>query len=482
MTRARRGVGVVALTVLAGGCQQHSQVLDPKPQATPVITGAPEAPVRPAYTQYHAPESYDRPGQAPSWIADAASDALSRPLPRDASAAYSGGDMAYGARPMMLGVTDDGLESLAQVTAGEVGADFDPAVSRDGAFMVFASTRHRATADLYLQHTGGSAITQLTSDAGNEVMPAISPDGTRIAFASDRAGAWNIYVMSAQGGQAVQVTRERTADLHPSWSPDGQRLVFSRLGARSGQWEMWVVDVRKPQTPEFIGYGLMPEWCPVAATGEGGADQIAFQRGRQRGDRAYSIWTLSYRPGGATSPTEIVPAGELAAINPAWSPDGRFIAFACAPVSQPLPGRRALRPMSADVWITSADGSQRATVTSGRSCNLSPVWANAERLYFVSDRSGAEAVWSINTTQAMAMMSGRPAVHTASTRANVGTPTVAPAPATAPAPQPMQPAAPSTDVPTITTAAPTGGEPTTATPGTSPAETVVTAPEPADPR
>ncbi|HZW07610.1 MAG TPA: hypothetical protein VFF65_10845, partial [Phycisphaerales bacterium] len=120
----------------------------------------------------------------------------------------------------------DATEGLTQITFAAEGADFDPRVSRDGQSLVFASTQHRPTADIYFKKIGGRAVTQLTNDPGNDVMPAISPDGKRIAFASDRNGAWQLFVMGAAGGRAVQLSPEGACDLHPTWSPDGKRVAF----------------------------------------------------------------------------------------------------------------------------------------------------------------------------------------------------------------------------------------------------------------
>ena len=296
----------------------------------------------------------------------------------------------------------DSVDGLTQITFASEGADFDPRVSRDGQTLVFASTQHRATADLYIKKIGSRAVTQLTNSASNHVMPAISPDGKRIAFASDRNGSWQLFVMGAAGGRAIQLSPDNACDLHPTWSPDGKKLAFCRLGTVSGRWEMWVVDSNNPATAEFIGYGMFPVWCPVAGTGEGGTDKIAYQRGKERGDRAFGLWTVDYKPGFVSSPTEIVSGTGNAAINPNWSPDGQFIAYATV-----KPGSSA----SAGVWIVAADGSVNVNLTGGAggSSDMSPWWGKDGRVYFVSDRSGTDNIWSVGTDRAMAAIAREPA-------------------------------------------------------------------------
>lgn len=304
------------------------------------------------------------------------------------------------------GEMTDRLEGLVHVTTATDGADFDPVVSRDGSVMVFASTRHRETSDIYLKQLGGNAVRQLTADPAQDAMPAISPDGSRVAFCSDRTGVWNIYVMSTTGGQAVQLTSTGAQDVHPSWSADGQRLVFSRLGERSGRWELWVMEVNHPTSAEFIGYGLFPEFCPQAGTGEHGSDKIVFQRSRERGDRGFSVWTLDYRPGDAGSPTEIAYKQGQALVNPTWSPDGEWIVYATIhnPANVAYAGTTAHEPT--DLWMTKADGATRVNLTAGKFENLMPTWSPDGRIYFVSNREGPSNIWSIGTDKAIAAATG----------------------------------------------------------------------------
>ncbi len=302
----------------------------------------------------------------------------------------------------------DGMESLSQVTFAAQGSDFDPSISRDGQVLVYASTQHRPTADIYMKLVNGRTVTQLTADPAQDVMPAISPDGHRIAFASNRTGSWDIFVMSSSGGQAVQVTSDPSQELRPSWSPDGKRLVYCRLGETSGRWEMWVADVDQPMVSEFIGYGLFPSWCPMAGTAEGGRDKILFQRSRERGDRAFSVWTVDYKPGDTSSPTEVISGTKAAAINPAWSPDGTRIVFATVPYSGSDATNPPMQPHSTDLCMVGIDGSGRVNLTSGRSVNLMPTWGPDGRIYFVSDRGGIDNIWSIGTDKAIVAATGNP--------------------------------------------------------------------------
>jgi len=114
--------------------------------------------------------------------------------------------------------------------------------------------------------------------------PAWSPDGREIVFSSNRidpAGHLNsIYVMKSDGTGVRRLTRERHDARYPSFSPDGRRIVY-------------VADLVGPDN---------------YYTGRGEVHVV-------RADGSHNILLSTV---GDIS-TESVP--------PAWSPDGRLIAF-----------------------------------------------------------------------------------------------------------------------------------------------------------
>jgi len=310
----------------------------------------------------------------------------------------------------------DSTGQIRRVSFTEEGADFDVTLDPTGEYLIYSSTRHRQTSDIYRQRIDGSAITQLTDDSSNDVMPALSPDGKTIAFASDRSGNWDLYLMSADGGPAVQLTSDRTHDIHPSFSPDGRHIVYCSLGERSGQWQLVTIDVDNPTTKRYIGHGLFPQWSPTG-------DTILYQRARERGTRWFSVWTVELDDRGeAGSPTEIVWSADFACITPSWSPNGNAVVF-CT-VMNPDADTQGDRPAESDVWIARADGSGRTRMTGGRFANLQPVWSGDNAIYFVSNRAteGVENIWALDPDDAVNVAFG--GTETSETQsADVPTPT-----------------------------------------------------------
>jgi TolB protein len=286
-----------------------------------------------------------------------------------------------------------GQGGFQQHTTVDEGYDADPAVSPDGTHLLFTSTRHTEHPDIYVQRVDGLAVTQLTTDPADDGFARFSPDGKRVAFASNRSGNWDIYVMDADGKNVEQITHAAANEIHPTFSPDGTRLAFSSLGTRSGQWELWTVDITSGRR-QMIGYGLFPDWSPRKDK-----DVIAFQRARQRGTRWFSAWTLEITGDDARNVTEVAYSANAAIVSPRWNADGTRLTF-CSIIdpnaSDTAELSEQVRGTTQDIWVVNADGTNRQRLTDGKGINATPTWAQDGRVYFISDRGGNDAIWSVS--------------------------------------------------------------------------------------
>jgi Tol biopolymer transport system component len=163
------------------------------------------------------------------------------------------------------------------------------------------------------------------------------------------------------------------------------------MGEMSDRWEIWTTQFERPASKKFITFGLFPEWHPSDNT-------LLFQRSRERGDRFFSVWTINLNNGDGVSTTELISSPVAAVINPSWSADGDWIAFST--VFNPPAIGSVDRPEFADIWIMKADGTARANLTGGWFVNVMPCWSAQNDVFFISDRTGNDNIWSIGAHEA----------------------------------------------------------------------------------
>lgn len=199
----------------------------------------------------------------------------------------------------------------------------NPAGTR--AALVFESSE-RSFRDLYRVDAGG-ALTRLTDDAAGNFEPALSPDGATVVFSSSRDGDAELYRLPIAGGRATRLTASARDDWGARWSPDGRRLVF--LSDREGPPRAFVMaadgtDLRRLTTetdPAIVEDA--PRWSPDGAT-------IALLRGTTGGGAIALV--AADPPAGAAvgappASAALTPAG-ASDTDLAWSPDGAYLLVA----------------------------------------------------------------------------------------------------------------------------------------------------------
>jgi len=281
---------------------------------------------------------------------------------------------------------------LTQVTAGRAGEDKDPEVSPDGKRLFYASSSFGNRSDLFTKLVGSNVATRITSGPGDARFPKVNPaDPRKLAFCSNSRGEWDICVLedyTASPPRVTVVSDAGTQDLHPSWSPDGRSLVWcSTDDFARGRWTLRMKDLDSGTTRMLEDVeGLLPEWSPRG-------NRIVFQRMKERDGWLSSLWVLEIEGGSAKNLTAVFSSDEWAAINPSWSPDGRRVVFATVAKSS---ARAGVLNEADDLWSMDADGAHATRLTTAPASDWMPTWAPDGRIYFVSNRSGTNRIWSIH--------------------------------------------------------------------------------------
>jgi Tol biopolymer transport system component len=259
-----------------------------------------------------------------------------------------------------LGIGDALLELInGKSKPGDVQT---PAWSPDGRKLAFVSERD-GNAEIYVVNADGGEQENLTRQPANDSHPRWSPDGRKLAFVSRRDGNSEIYVMNADGSGLRKLTRTPSDELDPAWSPDGRAIAFvrekcvpSRTCATAYEKYLYVVNadgsgLRRLTTNKK--HAFYPSWSADGKTIRyGGYLVYADGSGRKKLHEA-RIWT-----------------NRNIALDGVWSPDGQRIA-AVSVAHSPIEGQNTTK---LGLWVTNADGSNARRVAA-KATQGDPAWS-----------------------------------------------------------------------------------------------------------
>jgi eukaryotic-like serine/threonine-protein kinase len=217
----------------------------------------------------------------------------------------------------------------------------------------------------------------VTLEPGLETNAVISPDGKLVAYSRITPSESRLVVQQLAGGEPVTVGRwPGVVTSMPAWSPDGARLVLrSPRGIEVVAALGGVPRLLVPTSAEF-----RPAWGAWAPK----ENAIAYT----------SADTVYLRDLEADSTRVLAISSQ--AHSPAWSPDGRWIAYVSGNIQYATIGN--LAPSS--IWVVPAQGGTPTRVTDDRPLHTSPVWLPDSRgLLYVSDKDGGRDVYYVRLTR-----------------------------------------------------------------------------------
>ena len=253
----------------------------------------------------------------------------------------------------------------------------------------------------------GSDMRQLTtrSDEGGDSNAAWSPNGESIAFVRSQLAAdhedaedLRVHVIRADGTGTRPITAKASTvrwEHDPAWSPDGRQLAFVQVregrtrvvasiiavNLDDGQRRTVYSETYESSDEEGAPYLQTPAWSPNGET-------VLFTRstfgGRDEEDYRPSVYAVPAAGGEARLLIRDAAHG-------AWSPDGGRIAY--SGMHDRL-GRSCREEciVAGEIYVASADGSNRVRLTESRADDDDPSWSgDGQRIVFASDRNAVQA-------------------------------------------------------------------------------------------
>ncbi len=217
-------------------------------------------------------------------------------------------------------------------------------------------------------HIGKRTI--VATGAGPSLVPDLSPDGKLVTFTSTTGAVETVWVQQADGGNPIQVAKQLDNPRFGVFSPAGDRILLMATGG------LFIVPTLGGQArlvvPSRGTRGLLwGTWSPDASRIAYVLDDTLFT---QRIDSA---------------PTAIAHGAELH--SPAWSPDGRWIAFVSG---NKFTYYGNVAPSA--LHLVPAVGGPEHAITDSSALNSSPAWLPGSRaLLFISNRDGGRDVYQL---------------------------------------------------------------------------------------
>ena len=259
-------------------------------------------------------------------------------------------------------------------------------VSPDGAFLAYTVSNDDLEKDIslsavWMQPTAGGEPVRMTATDSAASTPKWSPDNRYLAVLSDRRDATTqVWLLDRRGGDAQQLTEFKQGVRSYEWSPDGTRMLLV---------------VRDP-SPADLDEEPRPNPRPHVI------DRLQFKRdyAGYLDRRRTHVHVIDI----AVRETRQVTSGDFDDSGPAWSPDGKHIVFVSNRTDMPDRNRNT------DLWRidTTTDDPQPERMTSAEFADANPAWSPDGRLIaYTSNISDGLPIYAIPQLTILDIETGR---------------------------------------------------------------------------
>lgn len=292
----------------------------------------------------------------------------------------------------------DGSGKHRLTTAPEAGwARWSP----NGKRILYWATDGQGRGNIWIMNADGSARRQLTHEAMT-AFPQWSPGGTHFLYQARRGKRWDVWLAPLSGGPAIRISKPDQDVLgNGKFSPDGNHILYQvMVGGRGSLWvASFPTENGRPDyaaapsyRPGRLGLDMDLGLGPSTRTWSPDGRSIAFlmyalqpiPNGQL--SLSYKLW-VSDAQGYETRSLTPAGTGTLADRDPAWSPDGRWIAFWAWNEGD----------LRAGIWVIRPNGTDLTDITKSLDADaFYPSWSpDGSSIAFTSDRAGTLDIWTV---------------------------------------------------------------------------------------
>jgi dipeptidyl aminopeptidase/acylaminoacyl peptidase len=289
----------------------------------------------------------------------------------------------------------------------------DAQISPEGKWVAYAVRsikfkEEKSETQIWMIPTAGGEPIPMTAKGSSASHPRWSPDGKYLAFVSARGESkTQVWLLNRNGGDAQQLTEVRQGLQSHEWSPDGSRLALliqdpSPEDLAAAKDEEQGVKPARPRT--------QPPW--VIDRLQTKRDYAGYLDRRRTHIYVFDV---------ATKKLTQITGGDYEDSQPAWSPDGRFIAFVSNRDKEPD------ATINTELWLVASDnpdqGKTMIRLTNNPGEDEEPAWSPDGKWITYITTTAPELFWY--ATRQLAVIpaqGGAPKLLTQKLDRNVGNP------------------------------------------------------------